>query len=740
MGFELLTQPQVFLTRLTAVGGIEGYVPPFIAEFHTWTITTNTSGRIVDIPYDCYLPVGLTHASDSAFIVNISGSIIAPPDFDIDYNYRQLILNSPVPAGTRINLTQLGTIALSTANYPELTSINFHSINSLIENISAQNILTNVLTTKLLAVSTSSNDNAVYISQTGTGNAIFVETDSDTLDGSQFVITSTGDVGIGTSTPGSKLTVDGIIQGGEKLLLDKDILNASYIGARGSLEGTSNTAVKFSVFAETDPLSGTVESVVLRTDNKDRLFINSAGHVGIGTQTPLNTFHIETSSNSRLLLTTADNTSPTIQQNFSTTYSDSTAKLEVLDPVNANFFNNSGSHAIQFKRNVSPRPVNFWLLKSPVITTTFNLNEGPMLQASSQAYIVTVGGVIQPHTAYTIDSNNRRINFNLNVPKDTDVYVLQTLNPVLSTAYDSVVTQVISSSLIDTDVFPLNGLASPLTVNLGQYVVGVGGVYQIPNNPPYTITPGVSTITFDTDVLANLLVTVTRLPSAISLTGGAKDACFLGTFYTWTTAVETAVSQFNLVNGPDKLLSDRNSYIVNVGGVIQTPNSYQINPIARQLQFNGLINGSAGNPVDISVTQLAAPEMPIKYSTVFSLGDECYSQTFVPTRDILTVQTSGVTVTGLIKGDSLGLRDSINGTNTVMGTAVLPAAGGVTINTNKVTLNSRIFLTTLVPLPGFSSIGSLFVGRRVDTTSFTVSSTNIADRSIFSWMIVQPTD
>lgn len=740
MGFELLTQPQVFLTRLTAVGGIEGYVPPFIAEFHTWTIIADTAGRVFNIPYDCFLPVGLTHASDSAFIVNISGSIIPPPDFEIDFNYRQLILNDPVPAGTRINLTQLGTIALSTANYPELTGLNFYSTNSLIENIQSQNILTNALTTKLLAVSTSSSDDAVYVSQTGTGNAIFVETDSDTLGVSQFVVTSTGDVGIGTSTPGSKLTVDGIIQGGEKILLDKDILNDSYIGARGSLEDTSNTAVKFSVFADSDPLSGTIKNVALRTNNKDRLFIDSAGYIGIGTQAPLNTVHIETSSTGRILLTTTDDTSPTIQQNFSTTYADSTAKLEVFDPINGNFFNDSGSHAIQFKREVLPRPVNFWLLKSPIATTTFNLSGGPILQEDSQAYIVTVGGVIQPYTAYSIDPNNRQITFDLNVPSNTDVYVLQTLNPVFSSAYDSVVTQAVSSNLIATNVFPLSGLANPLTVDLGQYVVGIGGVYQIPNNPPYTITPEASTITFATNVPAELLVTVTRLPSAISFTDGAKDACFLGTFYTWTTSVETAVSQFNLISGPDKLLSDRNNYIVNIGGVIQTPNSYRINPIARQLQFSGPINGSVENPVDVAVTQLAAPEMPIRYSTVLGLGDECYSQTFVPTRDILTVQTSGVTVAGHIKGDSLGLRDSINGTNTVMGTAVLPNADGVTINTNKVTLNSRIFLTTLVPLPGFSSIGSLFVGRRVDTTSFTVSSTNINDQSIFSWMIVEPTD
>jgi hypothetical protein len=738
MGFELLTQPQVFLTKLTAVGGIEGYVPPFIAQFYTWTIIANEAGNIFDIPYNCNSPVGLTHAPDSAFIVNISGSIIAPPDFDIDFNFRRLILSNPVPKDTRINLTQIGTIALSTANYSGLTGLNFNSVNSYIENVNSQNIITDQLTTNNLVVSANNARDAVYISQAGTGNALFIESDPSIFGATPFVVTSAGDVGIGTTIPGSKLTVDGVIQGGEKLFLDKDSFNESWIGARGPLDETSRTAIGFSVFTDTDPLSGTIEDIVLRTNGKNRLLIDSAGHVGIGTQAPLNTLHIETSGNGRVLQTTTDNTSPTIQQNFSTAYIDSTAKLEVLDPVNGNFFNNAGSHAIEFRRDVPSRPVNFWLTKSPVETTTFDLSGGPILQAESQAYIVTIGGVIQPYTAYTIDSINRQITFNTNVPVNTDVYVLQTLNPVFSTAYDSVVTQAVSSTPNAESVFPLSGLANPLTVTLGQYVVGVEGVYQIPNNPPYTITPEASTITFVSDVPSNLLVTVTRIPSAISFAGEAIEACFLGTFYTWTTSVSTSISQFNLIDGPTKLLSDRNSYLVNIGGVLQTPNSYRINPVARQLQFNGPVNGSIENPVDIAVTQLAAPEMPIKYSTVIGLGDRCYSQAFEPINEIVTVEQDGLTVLGTIKGDSLSLEDNTTSTNTVMGTAVLPAASGVTINTNKVTLNSRIFLTTLVPQPGFSSIGSLFVGDRVNTTSFTVSSTNVNDRSIFSWMIVEP--
>ena len=753
MGFELLTQPQVFTTRLTAVGGIEGYVPPFISKFHTWTITTAESGTIFDIPQDF---VGLTHAADSAYIVNISGTVIPPPNFDIDYNFRKLILNNPVPAGTIINLTQIGTIALSTANYAELTGLNFFSINSDIENIISQNITTANLSTNRLFVLANSESDAVYVSQTGTGNAFYIVSNT-----TPFVFTSAGNIGIGTSSPESKLTVDGTIEGGARLYLDKDIDNLSWIGARGSLVETKRNAIGFSVFPDSQSLSGTIENIIFSTNDRDRVKINSAGHVGIGTQLPLSKLHIETSGSEKILQTTTDSSSPTIQQNFSTQYVDGISKLDILDPISANYLDDLRSHAIEFRRKVPIRPVNFWLTSSPVLTSIFTLSGGPILQTASQAYIVTVGSVVQPYTTYTVNPTNRRITFSANIHPNTSVYVLQTLNPVLSTAYDSVVTQVVSSNPNDTAAFSLSGLANPLSNVLGQYVVGVNGVYQIPHNSVYTITPGTSTINFVPDgtppnllfgtnqtrtvVPANLLVSVTRIPSAVSFTGGAEDACFLGTFYTWTTSVSTNMSQFNLVGGPTDLLSDRNSYIVNVGGVIQTPNTYRVSPRARQLLFSSSIPGNNANPIDIAVTQLAAPEMPIKYSTVLGIGEECITSDVPPINEIVTIRPSGLTVLGsisasnAIKGGSLNLRDNTTSTNTAMGTAILPAASGVTINTNKVTLNSRIFLTTLVPLPNFSSIGSLFVGRRVDTTSFTVSSTNINDRSIFSWMIVEPT-
>jgi hypothetical protein len=97
-----------------------------------------------------------------------------------------------------------------------------------------------------------------------------------------------------------------------------------------------------------------------------------------------------------------------------------------------------------------------------------------------------------------------------------------------------------------------------------------------------------------------------------------------------------------------------------------------------------------------------------------------------------------ISATGNLQTNELQIRDNIFSTNTTMGSAQL-VAGKTTVATNQITNNSRVFLTTQVPLPNFASIGSLFVGSRIDTTSFTVSSTNVNDTSIFGWLIVEPT-
>ena len=74
------------------------------------------------------------------------------------------------------------------------------------------------------------------------------------------------------------------------------------------------------------------------------------------------------------------------------------------------------------------------------------------------------------------------------------------------------------------------------------------------------------------------------------------------------------------------------------------------------------------------------------------------------------------------------------GSNATMGTATL-TAGSVTVNTTKVTANSRIQLTSQSDggTPGFLRVSARSAG-----TSFTITSSNGADTSTVAWIIVEP--
>ena len=69
-----------------------------------------------------------------------------------------------------------------------------------------------------------------------------------------------------------------------------------------------------------------------------------------------------------------------------------------------------------------------------------------------------------------------------------------------------------------------------------------------------------------------------------------------------------------------------------------------------------------------------------------------------------------------------------------MGTATL-SAGTVTVNTNKVTANSVIMLTSQSDggTPGFVRVSG-----RSASTSFTITSSSGTDTSVIGWVILEP--
>ena len=143
-----------------------------------------------------------------------------------------------------------------------------------------------------LVLQSASSTTAFRITQTGTGNAFVVE-DSASTDATPFVVSASGDVGIGTTTPSSELH----IARGDATSYDGAATDGQLAaGATVFVQQTAgtNTGVSQIVFQSriTFPYNRIVSSggsapfMTFVTNNAERMRISSAGDVGIGTTSP----------------------------------------------------------------------------------------------------------------------------------------------------------------------------------------------------------------------------------------------------------------------------------------------------------------------------------------------------------------------------------------------------------------------------------------------------------------------
>ena len=189
-------------------------------------------------------------------------------------------------------------------------------------------------------ISANSATDALRITQTGAGNAILVE-DSANPDSTPFVVNASGNVGVGTASPLTKLNVEG----GELLLRGGQLTIGPTAGGNGA------GAIR-------STLNGVLGSLIFQTEDSnaalvDRMTLDSSGNLGLGV-TPsanagINTLSVAGQGGGFAALTMGGNATQSgyVGYNMGTTSTSDTWKYITADTGSVIFFK---GNEVQFRQ------------------------------------------------------------------------------------------------------------------------------------------------------------------------------------------------------------------------------------------------------------------------------------------------------------------------------------------------------------------------------------------------------
>lgn len=238
---------------------------------------------------------------------------------------------------------------------------------------------------------------------------------------------------------------------------------------------------------------------------------------------------------------------------------------------------------------------------------------------ASENYITVVGGVIQPvksleinpffkHARLIIVPELTGVNKLTYPPGNVDVDIIQIYNPSLPSEY-------INSIYYNTTAFsvPITNLPLPnapsLSANTGHYIVSIEGLLQSPTS--FTVSDTTKTILFSEPIPKNSVINVIYLPK-------------LNTPATWSRTFINSTNIFPLDGSSNYQEDDKSTFLVNIGGVIQSPKHYNFVLSAQQLIFTENLPTN----VPVHVTQYSVPDTvntPAAYTPAYLSIDKEYN-------------------------------------------------------------------------------------------------------------------
>jgi len=273
------------------------------AQIDTTTLVVDSTNNRVGI--GTASPETILQATASSAIIRLTSDANATSGVDFgdsdDTNIGRLLYDNSdnsmrftTNAGERLRITSGGNVGIGTSS----PDSKLHVDSGVSETTDWANLgiisdfpinsNNRIYTSYLLQDSEQYKGAGIGLAYDGTGYKMHFATASSTSSGisTAMTIDRSGNVGIGTTSPSSTLTVEGSIRAthssGDRIVLNHDGVNGSVTNVGGDFLLYANGA----------------QAMVAHTNGSERLRIDSSGNVGIGTSSPSSAYKLHVDGNS----------------------------------------------------------------------------------------------------------------------------------------------------------------------------------------------------------------------------------------------------------------------------------------------------------------------------------------------------------------------------------------------------------------------------------------------------------